>query len=168
MSFQAYIDNVRAKTDKSPEDFIRLAADKGLTKHGEIVKWLKDDFALGHGHATAIAGVVLKSGTPRPSAEDKMSSLFAGAKQPWRAAAEALIAEVAGWGGQAQPGGTYINLLRDSKKFAILQPSSAARLDVGIKLRGRLPKADTKPPARGTPWSLTVCASNARTRSMRT
>jgi len=62
MSFQAYIDNVKAKTGKTPEDFAKLAAKNGSTKHGEIVTWLKRDFALGHGHATAIAAVVLKSG----------------------------------------------------------------------------------------------------------
>ncbi|MDX2048569.1 MAG: DUF4287 domain-containing protein [Chitinophagaceae bacterium] len=58
MSFQAYIDNIKAKTGKSPADFKKLAEKKGLlkpgVKAGEIVKWLKDDFDLGHGHAMAI------------------------------------------------------------------------------------------------------------------
>jgi hypothetical protein len=63
MSFQAYIDNIRAKTGKGPADFRQLAEQKGFTqngsikpgvKAGEIVKWLKDDFGLGHGHAMAI------------------------------------------------------------------------------------------------------------------
>ncbi|HEV2620020.1 MAG TPA: DUF4287 domain-containing protein [Acidobacteriaceae bacterium] len=58
MSFQAYIDNIRTKTGKSPEDFRKLADKKGLlkpgVKAGEIVTWLKQDFGLGHGHAMAI------------------------------------------------------------------------------------------------------------------
>lgn len=58
MSFQAYLDNIKAKTGKSPEDFKKLAAQKGLlkpnTKAGQIVAWLKEDFDLGHGHAMAI------------------------------------------------------------------------------------------------------------------
>jgi hypothetical protein len=63
MSFQAYIDNIQAKTGKSADDFKKLAAAKGLTengslragvKAGEIVQWLKDDFQLGHGHSMAI------------------------------------------------------------------------------------------------------------------
>ena len=58
MSFQAYLDNIKAKTGKSPEDFKKIAEKKGLLKEGvkagEIVKWLKDDFDLGHGHAMAI------------------------------------------------------------------------------------------------------------------
>ena len=58
MSFQAYIDNIKAKTGKTPADFKKLAEKKGLLKPGikagEIVKWLKEDFDLGHGHAMAI------------------------------------------------------------------------------------------------------------------
>ena len=58
MSFQAYIDNIKTKTGKTPADFKKLAEKKGLLKPGikagEIVKWLKEDFDLGHGHAMAI------------------------------------------------------------------------------------------------------------------
>ncbi len=58
MSFQAYIDNMKTKTGKSPEDFKRLAIKKGLIKEGfkasDLVKWLKEDFDLGHGHSMAI------------------------------------------------------------------------------------------------------------------
>lgn len=58
MSFQAYIDNIQAKTGKSPDDFKAIAEAKGLlkpaVKAGDIVGWLKDDFDLGRGHAMAI------------------------------------------------------------------------------------------------------------------
>jgi hypothetical protein len=63
MSFQAYLDNIKAKSGKGSEDFKKLADKKGFTKNGklndevkagEIVQWLKDDFELGHGHSMAI------------------------------------------------------------------------------------------------------------------
>ncbi len=63
MSFQAYIDNIHKKTGKAPDDFKRLAEEKGFLKNGELVSsvkateitnWLKADFELGHGHAMAI------------------------------------------------------------------------------------------------------------------
>ena len=66
MSFQAYIDNIFAKTGKTPADFKKLAEKKGFlqkgelkngVKAGEIVAWLKKDFDLGHGHAMAIYAV---------------------------------------------------------------------------------------------------------------
>ena len=58
MSFQAYIDNIKTKTGKTPDDFKKLAREKGLMEPGVkamvIVNWLKKDFGLGRGHAMAI------------------------------------------------------------------------------------------------------------------
>lgn len=63
MSFQTYIKNIEEKTRKSRSDFENLAAEKGFTDEGkvkkgikatEIINWLKADFELGHGHATAM------------------------------------------------------------------------------------------------------------------
>jgi hypothetical protein len=58
MSFQAYIDNIKTKTGKTPDEFKAIAKQKGLLnegyKAGPILAWLKEDFGLGHGHAMAI------------------------------------------------------------------------------------------------------------------
>jgi hypothetical protein len=58
VTFQAYIDNIKAKTGKTPDEFKKLAKKQGLlqpgVKAGAIVAWLKRDFGLGHGHAMAI------------------------------------------------------------------------------------------------------------------
>lgn len=47
MTYKAYIDNIKAKTGKDPEYFQTLAKEKGLTKYGELLAWLKTDFDLG-------------------------------------------------------------------------------------------------------------------------
>ena len=63
MSFQAYIENIKANTGKTPDDFKKLAEKKGFINKGElnptikateITNWLKEEFQLGHGHAMAI------------------------------------------------------------------------------------------------------------------
>lgn len=63
MSFQAYIDNIKAKTGKTPDDFKKMAEEKEFIVDGmlnpkvkatEITNWLKEEFGLGHGHAMAI------------------------------------------------------------------------------------------------------------------
>lgn len=63
MSFQAYLDNIEAKTGKTPADFKKMATEKGFmvdgklnpnTKATAITNWLKEEFDLGHGHAMAI------------------------------------------------------------------------------------------------------------------
>ena len=139
MSFQAYLDNIKAKTGKTPEDFAKLAAKKGWATHGEIVAWLKSDFALGHEHATAIDGVLLTSGAPKASPAQKMDDLFSGKKAEWRKACDTLIAQITKFGPDVlvEANHTYVNLLRSTRKFGILQPSSADRLDIGIKRKGK-------------------------------
>ena len=63
MSFQAYIDNIKAKTGLGPAEFKALAEAKGFRSHGviaagvkatQITDWLKADYGLGHGHAMAV------------------------------------------------------------------------------------------------------------------
>lgn len=82
MSFQAYIDNIKAKTGKGPEEFKKLAEKKGFVENGglrpsvkaaEIIQWLKQDFKLGHGHAMAIYAVFKKI---KPTLEIKEKNNF--------------------------------------------------------------------------------------------
>jgi hypothetical protein len=60
---QTYFETIKKKTGKTPEDFKELAIAKGLfengalkatVKAGEVIAWLKEDFALGHGHSLAL------------------------------------------------------------------------------------------------------------------
>ena len=66
MSFQAYLDNIKTKTGKTPEEFKKLAEKKGLLKPGfkasQLVEWLKQDYDLGHGHSMAIWAVFKEKG----------------------------------------------------------------------------------------------------------
>jgi hypothetical protein len=67
MSFQAYLDNIEAKTGNSPAQFRALAVEKGFAtgsgiapgvKATQIADWLKADFGLGHGHTMAIVALL--------------------------------------------------------------------------------------------------------------
>ena len=80
MSYQAYLDTIKTKTGKTPDDFRKLAAQKGLTKYPEVMAWLKTDFGLGHGHANAIAQLVAYADTPKVTPEERIAMLFAGKK----------------------------------------------------------------------------------------
>ncbi len=67
MSFQAYLDNIEAKTGITPRQIVAVAHDKGLdrpgVKAGEILTWLKDDYELGRGHGMALVHVIQKGST---------------------------------------------------------------------------------------------------------
>lgn len=62
MSFQAYLDTIEDKTGLTPREILALAHDRGLDvqpiKAGAIIDWLKEEYALGRGHAMAIVHIV--------------------------------------------------------------------------------------------------------------
>ncbi len=141
MTFKAYIDNIEAQTGKTPEDFRVLAEKKGLlregVKAGPIVAWLKQDFGLGQGHAMAIVLALRNATQPRVSRDARVTRLFTGDRAKWRKPYDDLLTRVNkfGPGISVGPTDTYLSLLRDGKKFAIVQVTSD-RLDIGIKLKG--------------------------------
>lgn len=75
MTFQAYIDNIHAKTGLWPDDFLVVAQQKGLTEPGvtvtRITEWLKADYELGHGHAMAIVQAFRNAGAIAPAPAPK-------------------------------------------------------------------------------------------------
>lgn len=66
MTFAAYMANIEKQTGISPDDFVRLATEKGFaqpgTKATPIIDWLKTDCGLGHGHAMAIVKLLRDRG----------------------------------------------------------------------------------------------------------
>jgi hypothetical protein len=141
MTYQAYLDTIKAKTGKTPADFRKLAAKKGLTEYPELMSWLKSDFDLGHGHANVIAHEIVNADVPKVTADEAIARLFAGKKEKWRKPYDLLVAKLARFGADVTvaPTHTYISLLRKGKKFGIVVPSAAERLDIGIKLKGVAP-----------------------------
>ena len=58
MSFQAYIDNITAKTGKTPDQIREEAIQQGIIaedmKATAFTDWLKKEYQLGHGHAMSL------------------------------------------------------------------------------------------------------------------
>ncbi len=145
MTYQAYLDNIQAKTGKTPDDFKALAAQKGFmkpgVKAGEIVSWLKQDFGLGQGHAMAIVLLIRQASAPKISREEAIDSHFTGSRSHWRKSYDQLAQKIRKFGPDVSfaPTNSYISMLRDGRKFGVVQ-ITADRMDVGIKLKGAPPK----------------------------
>ena len=110
-------------------------------KSSEIVGWLKSDYGLGHGHAGAIAHLIANADEIKASPEDQVAAHFAGKKAVWRQPYDALAAQILAFGSDVEiaPAKSYINLVRGTKKFGIIQISAAERIDIGIKRKGVAP-----------------------------
>jgi hypothetical protein len=129
--------NLKAKTGRSLEEWQPIIKAKGVTKHGEIVSFLKTEHGLTHGFANMIALQALKGPTPEG---DPVDAMYAGAKQAVRPIHDALMSKINAFGSDVDvsPKKGYVSLRR-SKQFALIQPSTASRVDVGINLKGREP-----------------------------
>ena len=70
-----YFPSIEKKYGKPISYWLDLIGSSDLTKHKELVDWLKADYGIGHGHATAIVGYALAQPTggegphPGPHAE---------------------------------------------------------------------------------------------------
>jgi len=54
-----YFPSIEKKYGRPISYWLELINSSGLTKHKALVDWLKADYGLGHGHATALVGYAL-------------------------------------------------------------------------------------------------------------
>ena len=137
MTLQGYLDTIKAKTGKTPADFLALAQKQGLSTHAELLNWLKTDFGLGHGHANAIILTIRNATQPKVPKDAKIDKFFSGKKAVWREPYEGLLAKLQKFGGDVSvaPTNSYLSLLRGKHKFGIVA-TTGERMDVGNKLKG--------------------------------
>ncbi len=139
---QSMIEGLKAKTGRTLEQWTRLVAKSGKVKHGEIVAWLKGEHGVTHGYANLVAHMALKSdaGSLAAGGEDLVAGQYSGAKAALRPIYDRLAGAMRGFGGDVElaPKKQYVSVRR-SKQFAIVQPSTATRVDVGLTLKGVAP-----------------------------
>ncbi len=130
--------NIEAQTGRSVESWTTAVQQQGVVKHGAIVAWLKSDHGLSHAHANHIAKRTTEAATPR-STDDPAAHLFEG-KEGLRPIYDALVAEAASFGPDVEVAPKKANAsLRRRKQFALIQPSTHTRVDLGLILKGRSP-----------------------------
>lgn len=133
------IANMKEKTGKTLEQWLSVAKKTGAAKHGAIVKALKTDHGLTHGYANLVAHKLLKSdaGSQAAGGTDLVAAQYAGPKAGLRPIYDAVIEVARSFGKDVEiaPKKTYVSLRR-SKQFAIVQPSTRTRVDLGINLKG--------------------------------
>jgi len=132
------VKNLEEKTGKSLAAWVAIAKKSGFAKHGEIVKHLKTDHGLTHGYANMVAHQALGSDATSMAQEgDLVEGQYSGEKAGLRPIYDKLIAAVQKFGSDIEisPKKAYVSVRR-SKQFAIVQPTTKTRIDVGINLKG--------------------------------
>lgn len=127
------VKNVEDKTGKVMNDWLEIIKQSGLEKHGQIIKMLKGD----HGFANLIALTHLNPVDPDGSL--LITNQYAGAKQPLKVIYDSIMNKLSGLEGiEIAPKKAYVSL-RHNKQFALIQPSTKTRVDVGLNLKGDEP-----------------------------
>lgn len=129
------IDNLPAATGRSLGEWYTVLDDAGLDKHAEMLAYLKREHGVTHGYAN---GIVLqyRSRGSAPTDEDLVAAQYAGPKAALRPIYEALLATVQQFGDDVQISPKKASVsLRRSKQFALIEPASAVRVQLGINLK---------------------------------
>ena len=137
----AMIANMKDKTGKTMPQWLKIAKAAKLEKHGQIVKFLKSDHGMTHGFANLVAHKTLESDGGSVSAtDDLVAAQYSGPKAHLRPIYDALVAAVKKFGKDVEvaPKKAYVSLRRN-KQFALIQPSTKTRVDLGINLKGKNP-----------------------------
>ncbi len=135
------MENLKEKTGHSLEEWKKLISKQKLTKHGEIVKFLKGEHNITHGYASEIALKVLGSDADSSSNTDEfLESQYKG-KEHLKPFYDKLISEIQKFKGEFEiaPKKTYVSLKR-KKQFIVLNPASKTRFEIGFNLKGVAPK----------------------------
>uniref|UniRef100_UPI0040493A38 DUF4287 domain-containing protein n=1 Tax=Fulvivirga sp. TaxID=1931237 RepID=UPI0040493A38 len=135
---QTMIDNLHKNTGKSLEEWISIVKKENFSKHGEIIKFLKETHGFTHGFANLVAHK--SKGSDAGSAantDDLIENQYKG-KEHFKPLYDKLLADILKFGKDVEvaPKNAYVSLRR-KKQFACLNPTTKTRFEIGINLKGQ-------------------------------
>ncbi len=138
---QTMVDNLHKITGLTLFEWVQLIRGKNFGKHGEIIKFLKEERGLTHGFANLIA---LKSRAADAGSivdkEELIEKQYKG-KEHFRPFYDQIVSEVIKFGEDIEIAPKNANVsLRRKKQFALLEPKTKTRFEIGINLKGQEPK----------------------------
>ena len=132
---QSQIRNIEVTYGKPLDHWFAVIDASGLTKHNQVVAMLKTDHGLAHGAAHRVSLLARQRGDAgEPAPSDPADPLYAGAKAGLRPLHDALLGQIGSLGSfDIAPKKGYLSLRR-RKQFAMVQPSTTSRIDLGLIL----------------------------------
>jgi hypothetical protein len=152
--------NLEEKTGRTLKEWIKIARGGGA-KHGEIVKFLKSEHGLGHGYANLVAQRTLQTAEGGPKGDSALvDAQYAGARAALRPIHDRLVKVALELGGDVEVSVKKTGVsLRRARQFALIQPATNTRIDLGLKLDG-VPLG-----GRLEKWPNTMCSHRVRLES---
>jgi hypothetical protein len=147
-ALQSQIRNIEAAYGKPLDHWLAVIDASGLTRHNQVVAMLKADHGLAHGAAHRVSLLARqRHDTGVAQASDPADALYAGAKAGLRPLHDALLGQIRALGPfDIAPKKGYLSLRR-RKQFAMVQPGTASRIDLGLILPATTPATGRLEPA---------------------
>jgi len=139
---EAQIRTIEQQYGKSLNVWIAIVKESGLTKHTDMVAMLKSQYGMSHGSAHRVAlkareaDAVSIAKAAGASGRDPAALLYSGKKAGLKALHDALMTAITTFGDDIElaPKKGYVSLRR-KKQFAMIQPTTATRIDLGLNLK---------------------------------
>jgi Domain of unknown function (DUF5655)/Domain of unknown function (DUF4287) len=149
-AMQSQIRNIEATYGKPLDHWFTVIDASGLTRHNQVVAMLKADHGLAHGAAHRVSLLARqRHDAGAAQAADPAGALYTGAKAALRPLHEALLGQIRALGPlDIAPKKGYLSLRR-RKQFAMVQPSTASRIDLGLILPATTSATGRLEPAAG-------------------
>jgi Domain of unknown function (DUF5655)/Domain of unknown function (DUF4287) len=131
--------NIEATYNRTMAQWFTIIDGSRLSKHPDVIALLKDQYGITHGAAHRISLLYRQHTTPAPTG-DPVDLLFAGKKAHLIPIHDALVAYAESLGDDVDlvPKKGYLSLVRD-KQFAMIQPTTTTRVDLGLILKATAP-----------------------------
>ena len=132
---QTMISNMPEKTGESLETWFKMLKEQKLSSHKEIMTFLKGDHGMTHGYANTISLLFRQKAEGGPPNHEELVEAQYEKKEDLRPIYNHLLEAAKGFGEDVEvaPKKSYVSLRR-AKQFAIIQPSTKTRLDLGLNL----------------------------------
>ena len=136
-ALQTMINNMPEKTGKSLDDWIQILKTENFEKHGKAVSFLKTEHGVSHGFANTIVSLSKNSDI----SDDALVVNQYHGKESIKPIYEKLITNMKNFGGDITitPKKTSVSIIR-KHQFALVQPATKTRIDLGLKLKGVEPQ----------------------------
>lgn len=145
-----YVANIEKTTGKKLAHWVNIVKKSKLEKHSELVNMLKTDHGITYGYANMIVHSA-KGGFEAAKDTDNLLVTQYKGKENLQAWYDKILKEVQKFGKdiQVSPKKSYVSLVR-KKQFALIQPSTKSRLDVGLNIKTFPPSGITE---NGKSWN---------------
>ncbi len=132
------IANLEIKFGKSLDQWIKIVKKEKLEKHGDILKFLKENHGFTHGYANLVSMKAREADAGSAESEEQLIVDQYKGKENLKPIYEKLLKEISKIGKDIEiaPKKAAVSFRR-KRQFALVQPSTKTRIDLGLKIKDK-------------------------------